>query len=195
MILTLYGDDEKTVPFTYASRVCKLFVELGIQGVLVLFQCCTNNKKHTEDFSQHFPCTSCPYVMAVGGTMSIPEVAASFSGGGFSDYFPRPAYQDKSVNTYLGKLHHGTYDSLFNCFGWGILDVSVQARKFQIVWQGQCISIVGTSAATPTFVGLVYYISHEVAGVIARKEGHHGCDIGWLAHATHLLAGQSRYLM
>jgi hypothetical protein len=26
--------------------------------------------------------------MAVGGTMSIPEVAASFSGGGFSDYFP-----------------------------------------------------------------------------------------------------------
>ncbi|KAJ7792741.1 hypothetical protein B0H14DRAFT_3889707 [Mycena olivaceomarginata] len=32
----------------------------------------------------------------------------------------------------------------------GIPDVSAQARKFQIVWQGQRISIGGTSAVTPT---------------------------------------------
>ncbi|KAJ7797595.1 peptidase S8/S53 domain-containing protein [Mycena olivaceomarginata] len=160
-ILTSYGDDEQTVPFTYASRVCKLFAqlggltqELGVQGVLVLFtsgdggvgdgnvdtatqQCCTNDKK----FHAHISVT------AVGGTMSIPEVAVSFSGGGFSDCFPRPAYQDKSINTYLSKLHHGTYDGLFNRLG--------RARKFQIVWQGQHISIRGISAATPTFMGLV----------------------------------------
>ncbi|KAJ7794958.1 peptidase S8/S53 domain-containing protein [Mycena olivaceomarginata] len=37
----------------------------------------------------------------------------------------------------------------------GIPDVSAQARKFQIVWQGQRISIGGTSAVTPTFAGLV----------------------------------------
>ncbi|KAJ7732811.1 hypothetical protein B0H14DRAFT_3517549 [Mycena olivaceomarginata] len=37
----------------------------------------------------------------------------------------------------------------------GIPDVSVQARKFQIVWQGQRISIGGTSPVTPTFAGLV----------------------------------------
>ncbi|KAJ7368775.1 tripeptidyl peptidase A [Mycena albidolilacea] len=170
-ISTSYGDDEQTVPFTYASRVCKLFAELGVRGVSVLFasgdggvgdgnadpatqQCRTNDKKRTRRFLPAFP-ASCPYVTAVGGTMSIPEVAASFSGGGFSDYFPRPAYQDKSVNAYLGKLHHGTYDGLFNRLGRGIPDVSAQARKFQIVWQGQRISIGGTSAATPTFAGLV----------------------------------------
>ncbi|KAJ7800153.1 hypothetical protein B0H14DRAFT_2387522, partial [Mycena olivaceomarginata] len=34
-------------------------------------------------------------------------------------------------------------------------DVSAQARKFQIVWQGQRVSIGGTSAVTPTFAGLV----------------------------------------
>ncbi|KAJ7733884.1 peptidase S8/S53 domain-containing protein, partial [Mycena olivaceomarginata] len=136
--------------------------ELGVQGVLVLFtsgdggvgdgnvdtatqQCCTNDKKFS--------------VTAVGGTMSIPEVAVRFSGGGFSDCFPRPAYQDKSINTYLSKLHHGTYDGLFNRLGRGIPDVSAQAHKFQIVWQGQHISIRGISAATPTFVGLVVLLN------------------------------------
>ncbi|KAJ7848058.1 hypothetical protein B0H14DRAFT_3453421 [Mycena olivaceomarginata] len=34
-------------------------------------------------------------------------------------------------------------------------DVSAQARKFQIVWQGQRILIRGTSAVTPTLAGLV----------------------------------------
>ncbi|KAJ7347807.1 peptidase S8/S53 domain-containing protein [Mycena albidolilacea] len=37
----------------------------------------------------------------------------------------------------------------------GIPDVSAQVHKFQIVWQGQRISIGGTSAATPMFAGLV----------------------------------------
>lgn len=32
-----------------------------------------------------FPAT-CPFVTAVGGTVQIPEIAASLSGGGFSDY-------------------------------------------------------------------------------------------------------------
>ncbi|KAF8214031.1 subtilisin-like protein [Mycena galopus ATCC 62051] len=170
-ISTSYGDDEQTVPFTYASRVCKLFAELGSRGVSVLFasgdggvgdgnpnpeteQCYTNDKERTPRFLPTFP-ASCPYVTAVGGTTDIPEVAASFSGGGFSNYFPRPKYQDQSVNTYLGKLHHGTYEGLFNRLGRGIPDVSAQARKFQIYWQGQRISIGGTSAATPTFAGLV----------------------------------------
>ncbi|KAJ6515437.1 tripeptidyl peptidase A [Mycena sanguinolenta] len=170
-ISTSYGDDEQTVPFSYASRVCKLFAELGSRGVSVLFasgdggvgdgnpdpateECRTNDNKRTAKFLPSFP-ASCPYVTAVGGTMSIPEVAASFSGGGFSEYFPRPKYQDQSVNEYLRKLPHGTYDGLFNHLGRGIPDVSAQARHFQIYWQGESITIGGTSAATPTFAGLV----------------------------------------
>ncbi|KAJ7246547.1 tripeptidyl peptidase A [Mycena haematopus] len=170
-ISTSYADDEETVPFTYASRVCKLFAELGSRGVSVLFasgdggvgdgnpnpateQCYTNDNKRTARFLPAFP-ASCPYVTAVGGTMGIPEVAASFSGGGFSEYFPRPKYQDRSVDTYLGKLHHETYEGLFNHLGRAIPDVSAQARKFQIYWQGQRVTIGGTSAATPTFAGLV----------------------------------------
>ena len=64
-------------------------------------------------------CTSCTlfsgrWVTSVGGTTGFnPEVAASFSGGGFSNYFPRPRYQDYAVPAYLlqhlGSTHHGLY--------------------------------------------------------------------------------------
>ncbi|KAJ7756000.1 tripeptidyl peptidase A [Mycena metata] len=164
-ISTSYGDDEQTVPFTYARRVCQRFASLAA-GVSVLFasgdggvgdgdsepaqQCYTNDGKHTRRFIPGFPA-----VTAVGGTTNIPEISASFSGGGFSDYFARPAYQHKAVSAYLDKLPHKTYDGLFNRAGRGIPDVSAQSRRFQIVWQGERILIGGTSASTPAFAGLV----------------------------------------
>ena len=56
---------------------------------------------------------SCPYVTAVGSTIQInPEIAASFSGGGFSRYFSTPAYQAKAVSKYLkglGSKYAGLY--------------------------------------------------------------------------------------
>ena len=58
-------------------------------------------------------CISCPYVTAVGGTDQInPEVAVSFSSGGFSRLFPAPAYQTKAVSKYLeglGTKYEGLY--------------------------------------------------------------------------------------
>ena len=56
-----------------------------------------------------------PFVTTVGGTVQVnPEIAASISGGGFSNYFPRPSYQNGAVSSYLqriGGLNHG----LFKC--------------------------------------------------------------------------------
>ncbi|KAJ7167615.1 subtilisin-like protein [Mycena filopes] len=172
-ISTSYGDDEQTVPLTYARRVCQRFAELGCRGSSVLFasgdggvgdgnsdpathQCHTNDGNNTTRFIPGFPAYAhfiCD-VTAVGGTQDIPEVSAVFSGGGFSDYFQRPPYQHKMLNTYLDKLPHKTYEGLFNRAGRGIPDVSAQSRKFQIVWQGKRISIGGTSASTPAFAGL-----------------------------------------
>ena len=41
---------------------------------------------------------------AVGGTaQSNPEVAAKFSGGGFSRYFKRPDYQNEDVGNFISK--------------------------------------------------------------------------------------------
>ncbi|SRR5258707_7910517 len=101
------------------------------------------------------PCASCPplylssicvlinrivvgSVTTVGGTESIPEVAAPFSGGGFSNYvstsrmnslllvlcnyvltpknkkFARPAWQTVAVQNYLDNLPSNQYQGLFN---------------------------------------------------------------------------------
>ncbi len=53
-----------------------------------------------------------PYVTSVGGTTGDIEIAAGISGGGFSNYFPRPEYQDNSVPTFLqrfGSQYNGWY--------------------------------------------------------------------------------------
>ena len=56
-----------------------------------------------------------PFVTAVGGTTKIsPEVAVSFSGGGFSNYFAKPSYQSTTVSNYLTSI--GTKNQgLFKC--------------------------------------------------------------------------------
>ncbi len=64
-------------------------------------QCTGVSTSHSPD-----PCTLIgPWVTSVGGTTSdSPEIAASFSGGGFSMYFPRQAYQGNAVSTFLQNL-------------------------------------------------------------------------------------------
>ena len=59
--------------------------------------------------------SSGPFVTAVGGTTGIkPETAINFTGGGFSNYFPRPHYQNKDVTAYIKNLN-GTHDGLYKC--------------------------------------------------------------------------------
>ena len=56
-----------------------------------------------------------PYVTAVGGTTGVnPEVAASLSSGGFSNYFARPSYQSTAVSNFITSI--GTkYSGLYKC--------------------------------------------------------------------------------
>lgn len=105
VISTSYGDDEQTVPESYAKRACSGFAQLGARGISVLFSsgdagvgsdgtCYSNDGKHTYKFLPAFP-AGCPWVTAVGGTANFtPEVAVSrfASGAGFSNYFPAPEY-------------------------------------------------------------------------------------------------------
>lgn len=110
VISTSYGDDEQTVPRNYAVRVCSEFAQLGARGVTLLFSsgdqgvgeegfCVSNDGKNTTKFLPSFP-ASCPFVTTVGGTRDFSPERVAFdegngyvAGGGFSDYFPRPAYQ------------------------------------------------------------------------------------------------------
>jgi tripeptidyl-peptidase-1 len=172
VISTSYGEAEQTVPEAYARRVCASLAQLGARGVSLLFasgdggvgdgvsdpntqQCHTNDGTNRTRFMPLFP-AGCPYVTGVGGTTYVPETAVFFSGGGFSDYWPRPWYQALAVGKYLAhELPKGTYDGLYNPKGRGIPDVSAQAWHYRVFAAGRVISVGGTSASTPTFSGFV----------------------------------------
>ncbi|VDC02574.1 unnamed protein product [Peniophora sp. CBMAI 1063] len=176
-ISTSYADDEQTVPRAFANRVCAGFAQLGARGTSLMFSsgdggvgdgdsdpatqsCFTNDGRNATRFIPGFP-PSCPYVTAVGGTQHVPEVAVSrfFSGGGFSDFFARPAYQDKVVTAYLASLPKGTYKGLFNPNGRAFPDVSAQGDFFAVVIGGQNALIGGTSASAPTFAGIIALVN------------------------------------
>ncbi|KZW04450.1 tripeptidyl peptidase A [Exidia glandulosa HHB12029] len=170
-ISTSYGEDEQTVPESFARRICADFAQLGARGVSLMFSsgdggvgdgdanpatqtCITNDGLNTTKFMPGFP-GSCPFVTAVGGTHFVPEVAVGFSGGGFSDYFERPAYQDEIVSAFLDTIPETTYAGLFNRSGRAIPDVSAQASRFAVFVDGRQRSISGTSASSPAFAGVV----------------------------------------
>ncbi|KAF8207886.1 tripeptidyl peptidase A [Mycena galopus ATCC 62051] len=170
-ISTSYGDDEQTVPESFAKRACAGFAQLGARGVSLTVssgdggvgdgdsdpatqQCITNDGLNRTQFIPGFP-ASCPFVTAVGGTILFPEQAVDFSGGGFSNYFSRPSYQDAAVKGFLSKLPAGTYSGLFNPNGRAIPDVSAQSDNFRVFIGGEPFHIGGTSASSPTFAGFV----------------------------------------
>ena len=164
-ISTSYGDDEQTVPYSYAKRVCEEFAQLGAKGVSLFFSSgddgvgpngtfIANDGSKKRLFLPEFP-TSCPYVTSVGGTRNFePEIVAYdtqngyVSGSGISNYFARPAYQQSVVDSYLssiGDLHAG----LYNATGRAYPDRAAQGFSYIIVYAGQNISVDGTSAAAP----------------------------------------------
>ncbi|KAH9031607.1 subtilisin-like protein [Lactarius deliciosus] len=113
-ITTSYGFFENVFPKSYAMQVCYLIAQLGARGTSVLFASGDDGVGGGDctRFTPVFPAT-CPYVTAIGGTMSFrPEVAASLSGGGFSEYFVRPGYQQQAVSTFLDNLGQ-QYSSLY----------------------------------------------------------------------------------
>ncbi|KAH9053815.1 peptidase S8/S53 domain-containing protein [Lactarius vividus] len=156
-ISTSYGTFERAFPRDYALQVCYLFAQLGARGVSVLFASGDDGVGRGDcaaRFTPVFPAT-CPYVTAVGGTTSfMPEVAASLSGGGFSEYFVRPEYQHRAVSTFLDNLGQ-QYSGLYNPGGRGIPDIAAQAMKIPFFYKGEEIPADGTSCSTPIVAGII----------------------------------------
>ncbi|KAI4629381.1 uncharacterized protein J4E87_003645 [Alternaria ethzedia] len=168
VLTTSYGETEQSVPAEYAKKVCDMIGQLGTRGVSVIFSsgdtgpgsaCQTNDGKNTTRLQPIFP-ASCPYVTSVGGTRGVePERAVDFSSGGFSDLWPRPAYQEKAVSDYLGKLG-SQWEGLYNPNGRGFPDVAAQGLGFQVVDKGRLSSVGGTSASAPVFASVVALLNN-----------------------------------
>ncbi|KAH8997708.1 subtilisin-like protein [Lactarius hatsudake] len=157
-----YNNEERSISREYAVYVCELFAELGVRGVSVLVSSGNDGigkgtclrDDGTVRFIPRFPGT-CPYVTVVGGTTDYkPEVAADFSGGGFSDYFKRPLYQEEAVSTFLQDLGN-QYQGLYNDSGRGIPDIAAQAVGLPIFFNGNEQKETGTSIAVPVVAGII----------------------------------------
>ncbi|KAH8985683.1 subtilisin-like protein [Lactarius akahatsu] len=164
-ISTSYCSEEKTASLEYSVYVCNLFGQLGLLGVSVLYATCDDGvgkdctlSDGTIRFKPPFPAT-CPFVTAVGGTMDYnPEVGASFSGGGFSDYFKLPRYQRRVVPAFLQNLGN-KHQGLYNASGRGLPDISAQSVGFPIFVNGEEKEVHGTSGATPVVAGIIALIN------------------------------------
>lgn len=175
-ISTSYGDDEQTVPASYAQSVCEGFAQLGLRGVSLLFSsgdngvgangtCLSNDGKNTTMFLPAFP-ASCPYITAVGGTRDYPEIVAYdtrngyVSGSGFSNYFAQPDYQKSSgvVDKYIESLGD-VNEGLYNKSGRAYPDVAAQSYRFVTIYGGNIVSLDGTSAASPTTAGIIALVN------------------------------------
>jgi tripeptidyl-peptidase-1 len=169
-----YADDEQTVPYSYAQAVCRSFAQLGLRGITLVAAtgdhgvgasqtCVSNGNNSTRRFLPAFP-ASCPYLTTVGATRDYPEVVAVnpatgfASGSGFSNYFPRPAYQDAVVPPYIASLN-GSFDGLYNKSGRAYPDVAAQGYHYLLVWADKLFSADGTSAAAPTVAALLSLVN------------------------------------
>ncbi|KAH8997709.1 subtilisin-like protein [Lactarius hatsudake] len=157
-----YSNEERNASREYVLYVCDLFAKLGALGVSVLVSSgnegvgkgtCMNTDGNVR-FLPRFPAT-CPYVTVVGGTTDYePEVAADFSGGGFSEHFKRPPYQRQAVSTFLEDLG-SRYQGLYNASSRGVPDIAAQAVNLRFFINGQEKIESGTSAATPIVAGII----------------------------------------
>ncbi|KAI1324359.1 tripeptidyl-peptidase 1 precursor [Xylariaceae sp. FL0255] len=210
IISTSYADDEQTVPKSYATRVCQQFAQVGARGTSLLFAagdsgvgaygtCFSNDGTNSTTFLPEFP-PSCPYVTAVGATKEFdPEVVAyrpAFvgsdgvqhgnytSGGGFSNYFPAPAYQKEVVANYVKTaLDNGnTYKGLYNPEGRSYPDISAQGLYFAYFWNGTEGTVSGTSASTPLTSGILSLVNDAL---LAAGKPQLGFLNPWLYKVGH----------
>ncbi|KAI9451104.1 subtilisin-like protein [Lactarius psammicola] len=183
-IVTPYSNNERDLPLEYSKALCKLFAQLGTRGASVIFtsgnggvgrgNCVVNDGSGKVQFNPEFPST-CPWVTSVGGTtdgttFEGPEVAASLSGGGFSNHFPRPDYQDEAVPTFLQDLG-SKYNGFYNADGRGIPDISAQALGLPFILNNKPLLSFGTSGAAPIVAGIIALLNDYLLSVGRRPLG------------------------
>jgi tripeptidyl-peptidase-1 len=156
-----YGNDEiQQTSVAYMQSVNDQFMQITSRGITILFASGDQgvwgrSGTSTGTFNPDFPAAS-PYILAVGGsdlsTTNIgPETCCTDSGGGFSDTFPRPDWQNDAVQNYI-KTATLPPQALWNATGRGYPDVSAifgLSIPYCIVADSKYLGVAGTSASSP----------------------------------------------
>ncbi|KAI1786397.1 peptidase S8/S53 domain-containing protein [Ganoderma leucocontextum] len=180
VMTTSYGQNENTISRKLAQNLCNAYAQLGARGVSVLFASgdggvAGSQSASCSKFVPTFP-SGCPYMTSVGATQGVPETAADFSSGGFSNYFINvqtfdellmfgiPDYQSSAVSGYLSALG-GQNKGKYNATGRGFPDVATQGVNFEVVVDGDVEGVSGTSAASPTFASIIALLNDQLIAV------------------------------
>lgn len=149
-----------------SSQLCNAYAQLGARGTSILFAsgdggvAGSQTTTCSKSFLPTFP-SGCPFMTSVGATTGTTETAATFSSGGFSNFFARPSYQATAVSTYLTAL--GTTNSgKFNTSGRAFPDVSAQGQNVQIVVDKVTESVAGTSCSSPIFASVISLLNDRL---------------------------------
>ena len=197
VISASYGQAEADLPIGYTKRQCNEFMKLGLQGHSILVASgdhgvasfagdgSANGCLGPEGkiFNPQYP-DNCPYITTVGGTMIYPDQTVNdpesvmhvnlggtnsnfSSAGGFSNYFPRPAYQEAAVENYFKKANLAypyysefsvdvnTTKGLYNRIGRAYPDVSANGVNFRAYLDGEDYFFYGSSLASPLFASVL----------------------------------------
>ncbi|KAF7288435.1 Family S53 protease-like protein [Mycena chlorophos] len=169
VVTTSYGVDESDVPSSIATKLCDGYGAVTARGISVLFASGDggagsdnwNDTGSCDVFTPNFP-PSCPYVTSIGSTWgSKPEIATNFTGGGFSNYFSRPSWQDSAVEAFL-KTVPSDIAPLINTTGRGYPDLSLQGFNYLIYVDGITTPISGTSASSPSTAALIALVNDQL---------------------------------
>ncbi|OBZ72772.1 Aorsin [Grifola frondosa] len=168
------------------QRQCAEYAKLGLMGVTVLYasgdagvagsdgECLDRNgnpssSRNTKRFVPSFP-PSCPYVTAVGATQMVSgasvndaEVACQdsiISGGGFSNIFAMPSWQQSTVEHYLQTYPPSVTSANYNTSGSRAYpDIALNGAKYLTAVLGDWYPIYGTSASTPASAAILSAIN------------------------------------
>ncbi|KAJ7767728.1 subtilisin-like protein, partial [Mycena metata] len=174
VMTTSYDTDESAFEESMAKKICQGYMSLGARGMSVIFssgdggvhgqsnnisECSNTNLVPT------FPST-CPWLTAIGGTEGFgPEVGVDFSSGGFSNYFPAPAYQSSAISSFFATLPTN-FNATFNRTGRGFPDLAAQALLFTTISSGNKTEAEsGTSASAPTVASIIALINDRLLSV------------------------------
>jgi len=173
LISISWGGPESTFTTQSMTTFNQAFQDAGTMGKTVFVAAGDNGSSDGEtDGANHvdFPASS-PYVVGCGGTTLEADVSTGTitsevvwnetasnegaTGGGVSDYFPKPPYQD-SVNVPAPTTQGG---------GRGVPDVAGDADPvtgYQVIIDGSTSTIGGTSAVAPLYAGLFARINQAL---------------------------------
>jgi tripeptidyl-peptidase-1 len=130
-------------------------------------------------FNPSFPGT-CPYITSVGATqvkpgVNVPKALASgtqpeeacetviYSGGGFSNVFPLPSYQEKAVQSYFANYPPPYSSAQYNNSQQtrGYPDISANGANYVVAVDGKFALVYGTSASSPTLGSILTLINEQ----------------------------------